>query len=67
MTARLSIICIWICFIALLIIGIAMVTILFNLDNAGGEAGHLGGAIMGLLIMTVWKWRIISRHRRNGL
>lgn len=52
---------------ALLIIGIAMVTILFNLDNAGGEAGHLGGAIMGILIMTVWKWRIISRHRNNGL
>ncbi len=52
---------------ALLIIGIAMVTILFNLDNAGGEAGHLGGAIMGLLIMTMWKCRIISHHRRNGL
>lgn len=38
---------------ALGVIGIAAVTILFNLSNAGGEAGHLGGIVMGALIMTV--------------
>lgn len=38
---------------ALGVIGIAVVTILFNLSNAGGEAGHLGGIIMAALIMTV--------------
>lgn len=40
---------------AMWIIGIASVTILFNLSNAGGEAGHLGGIIMGAIIMLVWK------------
>ena len=42
---------------ALVIIGFATVTILFNLDNAGGEAGHLGGIILGSIVMLVWKWR----------
>lgn len=50
---------------ALIILGIATVVILFNGHNAGGEAGHLGGAIMGFLIMMVWKWRIISRYRNH--
>lgn len=50
---------------ALIILGIATVVILFNGHNAGGEAGHLGGAIMGFLIMMVWKWRIISRYRNR--
>ena len=50
---------------ALIIIGIATVVILSNGYNAGGEAGHLGGAIMGLLIMLVWKWRIINRYRNR--
>lgn len=35
------------------VIGIAAATILFNLSNAGGEAGHLGGIIMGAVIMAV--------------
>ncbi len=48
---------------ALIILGIATVVILSNGHNAGGEAGHLGGAIMGLLIMLVWKWRIRNRYR----
>lgn len=48
---------------ALVIIGIASATILFNWDNAGGEAGHLGGVIMGAIIMTIWKWRIYSRYK----
>lgn len=48
---------------ALIIIGIASATILFNLSNAGGEAGHLGGIIMGALIMLAWKHRILNRFR----
>lgn len=48
---------------ALIIIAIASVTILLNLGNAGGEAGHLGGIIMGALIMTAWKYRIMNRFR----
>ena len=50
---------------ALIIIGIATVVILSNGNNAGGEAGHLGGAIMGLLIMLVWRWRILNRYRNR--
>lgn len=46
---------------ALIIIGIASATILFNLGNAGGEAGHLGGIIMGGLIMIIWKLRMQNR------
>lgn len=48
--------------LALCVVGIAAVTILFNLSNAGGEAGHLGGAIMGALIMFLCK-----PHNRNSL
>lgn len=47
---------------AAIIIAIATGTILFNLTNAGGEAGHLGGIIMGALIMTIWKFRIMNRY-----
>ena len=47
---------------ALIIIGIASATILFNLGNAGGEAGHLGGIIMGAIIMAAWKYR--SRYNQ---
>ena len=32
-------------------LGIAVVVIAFNLNNAGGEAGHLGGALCGFLFM----------------
>ena len=46
---------------AICVIGIATATILFNLSNAGGEAGHLGGIIMGALIMMVWKYRMLNR------
>lgn len=48
---------------AIIIIALASGTILFNLSNAGGEAGHLGGVIMGALIMTIWKYRILNRYR----
>ncbi len=40
-----------------IIIGKAAVSVLLNLNNAGGEAGHLGGIIMGAIIMLIWKWR----------
>lgn len=36
---------------AILALGISTVAILFNLNNAGGEAGHLGGAIFGFIFM----------------
>ncbi len=45
----------------LAIIGIAAATILFNWSNAGGEAGHLGGIIMGAAIMFIWKLRLQGR------
>lgn len=48
---------------ATIVIAIASLTILFNLNNAGGEAGHLGGIIMGAIIMSVWKYRIMNRYR----
>ena len=47
---------------AIIIIALATCVILFNLDNAGGEAGHLGGGIMGAIVMSIWKYRIL--HRR---
>ncbi len=43
--------------LALVVIGIATLIILSNGDNAGGEAGHLGGVIMGALVMVYWKFR----------
>ena len=46
---------------ALWVIGIATVVILFNMSNAGGEAGHLGGAIMGALSMYIRKLRCDKR------
>ena len=42
---------------ALLVMGIAVATVLFNWSNAGGEAGHLGGILMGAGIMLALKWR----------
>ncbi|MDG1357359.1 MAG: rhomboid family intramembrane serine protease [Akkermansiaceae bacterium] len=32
-------------------LGISVIVILFKLNNAGGEAGHLGGAILGFVLM----------------
>lgn len=42
---------------ALVIIALAAAVILFNWRNAGGEAGHLGGIIMGAFLMLLWKRR----------
>lgn len=51
--------------LALVVISIACVVILFNFNNAGGEAGHLGGIIMGSIIMFIWKMRYMAnRYRR---
>jgi len=45
--------------LAIALLTIAAVYILFNLENAGGEAGHLGGAILGFLLM---RSNIFRRH-----
>lgn len=44
---------------ALIIIGVATATVLLGWTNAGGEAGHLGGIIMGALL--VWLFRRFGR------
>jgi hypothetical protein len=36
---------------ALILLGLALFTILFNEKNAGGEAAHLGGAAVGFLLI----------------
>ncbi|MGB2266543.1 MAG: rhomboid family intramembrane serine protease [Akkermansiaceae bacterium] len=41
---------------AILALGISVVVILFNWNNAGGEAGHLGGAILGFILMRNPQW-----------
>ncbi len=45
---------------AIAIIALATLVILFDWQNAGGEAGHLGGIIMGTFLMLLWRYR--SRH-----
>jgi len=43
--------------LALLVLGIAVVAVLTGFGgNAGGEAGHLGGAILGYLLMRRPEW-----------
>lgn len=49
---------------AWVVIGIATVVIVFNFSNAGGEAGHLGGIILGAIVMLVWKWHIITNNKQ---
>ena len=49
---------------AWVVIGIATVVIVFNFHNAGGEAGHLGGIILGAIVMIAWKWRITHNYRK---
>ncbi len=46
---------------ALAVMGIAVATVLFKWHNAGGEAGHLGGILMGAAIMFIWKLRLQGR------
>lgn len=47
--------------LSLAILAIAAVFIAFDLQNAGGEAGHMGGAIAGYILM-----RLIPRFGRNS-
>ena len=43
--------------LAMVALGISGVMVLFRIGgNAGGEAGHLGGAISGFLMMRGWMW-----------
>lgn len=49
---------------ALVILALAVLTVLANGQNAGGEAGHLGGIILSAIIMSIWKYRYI-RQRNN--
>lgn len=52
--------------VAMLVMGVAIVTILFGIgDNEGGEAGHLGGAILGYLLTR--NPRILGTHRGNAV
>jgi len=38
---------------AMIVLAIAVAVVIFNLENAGGQAGHLGGAILGFILV---KW-----------
>lgn len=38
--------------LAIVILGIAVLTVVFQWNNSGGEAGHLGGALVGYLLMS---------------
>jgi len=47
---------------ALGVLGIAVLTILFDWNNAGGEAGHLGGALLGFVLMkNPWVLGFVDR------
>lgn len=50
---------------AIAVTAIAASAVLFNWNNAGGEAGHLGGLIMGALIMYVWRQTTRYRNRNQ--
>lgn len=50
---------------AIVVTAIAASAVLFNWNNAGGEAGHLGGLIMGALIMFVWRQATRYRNRNH--
>lgn len=45
------------------ILCVAAAVIIFNWNNAGGEAGHMGGMLAGFLIMSIVM--IIQRFRRR--
>lgn len=43
--------------LALILMGISTALILLKIGgNEGGEAGHLGGAVMGFILMRFWIW-----------
>ncbi len=49
---------------AIIVMIIATATILFDGNNAGGEAGHLGGVIMGAIVMYFMRRRMVKNYRR---
>lgn len=46
---------------AIAVLLIAILTVLLNGDNAGGEAGHLGGIILSAIVMLIWR----NRYRKK--
>jgi len=50
---------------ALLMLGIAVVMVLRNGDNAGGEAAHIGGALMGYLLIKKPRMLDFANYRRG--
>ena len=50
---------------ALIVLGLAILTVIVNGQNAGGEAGHLGGIILAAIIMSIWKYRYIKRRNND--
>jgi membrane associated rhomboid family serine protease len=52
--------------LAWIFIGIAVLTILQKGPNAGGEAGHLGGAFAGWILASNYHWlNVFDRQRRS--
>jgi membrane associated rhomboid family serine protease len=41
---------------ALVFLGLAALSVVVGADNAGGEAAHLGGAILGFILVTHPRW-----------
>lgn len=50
---------------ALVVLGLAVLTVLVNGENAGGEAGHLGGIILAAIIMSIWRHLYIKRRNND--
>ena len=50
---------------ALVVLGLAVITITLNGHNAGGEAGHLGGIILSAIIMSIWRFRYIRKRNHD--
>lgn len=51
--------------LALGLIGLSIVIIAFDLHNAGGEAGHMGGMIMGGLLILLPYFRGVHARRNH--
>lgn len=51
---------------ALAVLGVAAAVIIFQWNNAGGEAGHLGGMFAGfiLTLLILWKEKLSSPKRK---
>lgn len=51
---------------ALIVLALAVLTVLLNGNNAGGEAGHLGGIILSAIIMLIWRRRYLNKRNHDG-